>query len=166
MLNHFIKLTNHNFYNDYDNAILFESEAERDAYFDVASLFSAFTNDDKVNFDYGNYLYTRTAIKIESTAWAVKNYNYAIVKDILNNKYYFYFIRNITYDSGGYANTSKTQAMLDLELDIMTTIYPALCEGDKLAPCLINQAHVDRFTIDSSNNLHFRVNSDSELLQG
>lgn len=166
MLNHFIKLINHNFYNDYDNAILFESEAERDAYFNVASLFSAFTKDDKVNFDYGNYLYTRTAIKIDSTAWAVQNYNYAIVKDILNNKYYFYFIRNITYDSGGYANTNKTQAMLDLELDIMTTIYPALCEGDKIAPCLINQAHIERFTIDLSDNLHFRVNSDSELLQG
>ena len=164
MLNHYIKLLKHNFYNDYENAILFESEAERDAYFNVSSLFSNLTNADQVNFDYGNYLNTKATVRTDAKAVASADYNYAIVKDKKNSKYYFYFITNMRYDSAG-IDANTTNVVLDLELDVMTTYYPSLVSGNKIGKCNISRAHGERFTIDNNNELHFICNKKSIFSQ-
>lgn len=149
-----IALTQVIFDNSYNNVLRFSSLAEQKAYFKLDTLFSTLPD---VNMPFGTFYMTRVPIRIdESLQNEALSYNYAIVKDLEQaDVYYFYFVKNASYDAG------NTQMLCDLELDIFNTYYI----DTQFTPCLINRAHIDRWSEVTDGKVKFNTNSTSLLFE-
>ncbi|MBO7695182.1 MAG: hypothetical protein J6T10_21380 [Methanobrevibacter sp.] len=154
MNNYQIALTHVNFSREYENVLRFDTRSDQRAYFNLNTLFIGAKN---VNFNVTNLFKTQLIYKFDSAQNLTEllNANYAIVKDLEHDFYYFYWINNNRQDAG-------IQLILDCELDIFQTYYINL----EFNPCKILKAHLNRW-IDSSDPLKvkFNGNVDSKLFE-
>lgn len=146
-----IYLTNVKWDNSQKENIRFNSRNDQREYFNIPNIFT--TSLPNVNFKINDGISAQAYYYSENTLANTLNYNYAIILDEqeINDslKYKFYFVNRITHDS------NRKCYNLELFLDIIQTYYIDLVFDD----CLINRAHLDRF----SNNNKINYNKDSKL---
>lgn len=150
MLNFQIALTSVEWDNSYINTLRFDSRAQQEQYFNVASIFN---NAPNVNLPIGTLLTTSIVVEQPESLKLnpIMNYNYAIIRDNrvgADLKYYYYFVTQITQQSGN-------QIRLNIELDVIQTYYIECTFED----CVINRAHLNRFKKNTKTGL-YRFNLD------
>lgn len=129
----------------------FASQAEQQAYFEqkAAASSAPFVEIDAPTLD--NLMITRQVYKNSTDGMSQFDYvskNYAIVKvtSASATKYFYYFIENCTTGSDG-------QVIVDLKMDTVQTYFfdPNVTFSD----CLIERAHLNRFTDAGGGNVKF-----------
>ena len=145
-----VALKNVLFDSDYENVLRFDSESERNTFFDIPKCFEKSLN---YNFQIGEFYLTKKRIAVSDvTVQELMNYNYAIFDD--NGKYYFYFIVKSKYL--GYSSIE-----CDLELDVFQTYYLSTT----FSSCNIRRACLPRFDEISSTKVRFKTNIDSPFFE-
>ena len=129
----------------------FASQAEQQVYFEqkAAASSAPFVEIDAPTLD--NLMITRQVYKNSTDGMSQFDYvskNYAIVKvtSASATKYFYYFIENCTTGSDG-------QVIVDLKMDTVQTYFfdPTVTFSD----CLIERAHLNRFTDAGGGNVKF-----------
>ena len=128
-----VAITNVDFDRDYKNVLRFETEAERNTFFGLSTLF-----DDKPLCNFKATSLVKTSITVNyptDDLTKLLNSNYCIVRNEENpSQYFFYFIDRAEQLSG-------YNIRVDLTLDVFQTYYIQL----SFTPCKIERAHLDRF---------------------
>ena len=119
---------------DYRNVRRFGSRTDQQTYFNVNTLF---TNLPERNLNGGTFYNISINFKTGETGLEnIMSANYAIIKDLaVQDKYYYYFIQNVNYDSVG-------QIRVDLIMDVFQTFYLDITFGESM----IERAHLNRWT--------------------
>lgn len=117
--NYAYALTYVNFDIDNKDVIYFNNKAEKEAYFNLSSLFSGELK--YINFEKKNLLETRFIVDSSNDNIIANefNKNYLIIKEISTDTYYFYFIISTRYDN-------KAHLELYCKLDTFTTLRDIL----------------------------------------
>lgn len=127
-----VAIINVDFDRDYKNVLRFETEAERNTFFGLSTLF-----DDKPLCNFKATSLVKTSITVNyptSDLTKLLNSNYLIVRNEDNiNQYFFYFIDRAEQLSG-------YNIRVDLTLDVFQTYYIQL----SFSPCKIERAHLER----------------------
>lgn len=151
-----IAFTSVAFNNTYDDVYRFDSRAEQQSFFEVTRLFQ---NAPYINILLGSFVNMTITYKLDGgDIFEFQKNNYAIIRetitdnDVTSYKYYYYFVNSLQYDSGN-------QFIADLECDVMQTYYI----DTSFAPCVINKAHVDRWSRVGSGQVEFN-NAPSSLM--
>lgn len=125
----------------YENVVRFSSRAEQRQFFHIPSIFD---NAVTCNFRMSSFLETQIVYNVPALSTynipQLLQQNYAIVQDIRNGVYYFYFVTSARQLSG-------TQIALGLELDVFQTYYLDVT----FTSSSISRTHLDRFYVYTLN---------------
>ena len=113
---------------DYNHAVRFASASARHDYFAID-----WTAAPLVNLDFGTGFRTSAVVTTENTR-AASQYNYAVIYDVTNDLYYYYFVQRAEYLA---ANKYRYHLVCDV---IQQTLFD-ITFGD----CMIRRAHLNRW---------------------
>ena len=123
-----IHVTNVPWHIDYNHAVRFASASARHDYFSID-----WTSAPLVNLDFGTGFRTSAVVTTENTR-AASQYNYAVIYDVTNDLYYYYFVVRAEYLA---ANKYRYHLVCDV---IQQTLFD-ITFGD----CMIRRAHLNRW---------------------
>lgn len=129
---------------DYNHAVRFASASARHDYFSID-----WTAAPLVNLDFGTGFRTSAVVTTENTR-AASQYNYAVIYDVTNDLYYYYFVVRAEYLA---ANKYRYHLVCDV---IQQTLFD-ITFGD----CMIRRAHLNRWKTLSNTLGSYRYNFSS-----
>lgn len=146
-----IALTNVQFDNSYNDAVLFNNDVEKRQYFNADNLLAdaVDVNVDLSDLETLNIVYKNDNFVLPN----ILNFNYALLQDTATDFIYYYFITDFKY-------MAFINVALKLELDVITTFQDKINYGNSF----IMRAMSDRFYKNELNLISYNNKRDSECL--